>query len=60
MNAPILKITTEQDAKDLIGDLKDAVKRSLRNGGCYSVVRKDEAGEEVLSVEVHLNGKAKV
>ena len=49
-------IRVEQDAKDLIADLKLALKRRLRSGGCYGVIRKS-GDVETLHVEIRVNGK---
>jgi len=52
-----LVLRTEQDCKDLLTDLRQAMKRSLRTGGAYQVVRRD-GDAVVLNVTVWLNGRS--
>ena len=54
-----LVLRTEQDCKDLIADLRQAMKWSLRTGGACQVVRRN-GDAVVLNVTVWLNGKAHV
>ena len=57
--ADTLVLRTEQDCKDLLTDLRQAMKRSLRTGGAYQVVRRD-GDAVVLNVTVWVKGKAHV
>ncbi len=52
-----MKITDAQEAKDLIADLKQALKNSVRTQGVYPVYRKDETGEIVLAVSMEIKPK---
>jgi len=51
MNGNTLKLNSRQDVRDLMGDLKSALKQAERTGGTYGVFRKVN-GQTVLAIEI--------
>jgi hypothetical protein len=52
--APILILRSEQDVRDLLSDLREALRRSRRSGGAYPVIRCDDDGQEVLHIRIQV------
>lgn len=49
-----LRLTSAQDVRDLLDDLRSALRRSQRTGGAYSVYRRADDGAYLLAVEIHV------
>jgi len=50
-----LRLTSDQDVKDLLADIRSAWKRASRNGGIYGIYRKNTAGEYLLRIEIQVH-----
>ena len=51
----VMKVNDTQDIKEFIEELQHVVKKSKRNGGCYSMFRK--SGTRRIIIECHLPAK---
>lgn len=52
---PVLRLTRANAVERLAAALRDARKKSLHTGGCYSVfVKNDDGGAPVCEIEIHL------
>lgn len=50
----VLRLTTTQDVEDFLADVRQALRRSRRTGGCYTVVRLDDQRRPLLQIDVHV------